>query len=366
MKKILVFLTMSLLVFGMVAGVTASEDQGSLLELTLEQSIFKALDSEDNYDLRKAEIDVDKAERTATATEAKYSIVTSEVYLYSAYADLEMARMAVTIARKGEELQKTSTKLAVEKQYYELLKINRKLQNLLAKAETSQQLIRQAQIKFKAGTVAKKDIMDAEVQFAMDKASLAKAQRDKEVAYLQFKRLIGVGLSTEIKLISDFTFQPKEIPELQGLVMDAKDNSFAVFSAIEKLETCEELLDYGRDQSWTNTPTYDQVEFTRDEAELAQKSAERDAELDAYQAHSLLLGAEDQLKLLDKRVEQATEGLRLTKLQYQAGITTSLTVNQAANALAEVQAASLEALYNYNVIKAMMDKGIYSIPATGF
>lgn len=375
MKKILAFLTMALLVFGIAAGVTASENQGNVLELTLEESIEKALNSEANYDLRRAEIDVEKAENgvygALTLLSYTQGVVAADAYMsqslkddkvYKAEKDVAMAQVGMETARKAEELKKTSSKLAVEKQYYEVLKASRKVENLLAKVETSQQLIRQAEVKFKAGTVAKKDIMDAEVQYAMDRANLAKGQRDKEVTILQFKRLIGLDLDTQIKLVSNFMFKPKEVYSLLDLVEDAQDKSFDIFVAKEKIEAYDHLLQKGINKNWTSTSTHSDIIFSRDEAVLAQKSEERDAELAAYQANSLLLGAEDQLKFLDKRVEQAKEGLRLTKLQYQAGLTTSLMVNQAGNALAEVQAASLEALYNYNVIKAMLDNGIYNIP----
>ena len=57
-----------------------------------------------------------------------------------------------------------------------------------------------------------------------------------------------------------------------------------------------------------------------------------------------------------KNIETASEGVRIAELSYQEGVVTMLELNSSYNELTRARVAYLQALYNYNITLAELEK----------
>ena len=92
------------------------------------------------------------------------------------------------------------------------------------------------------------------------------------------------------------------------------------------------------------------------QAELDQADTRRRIELEVRQSYSDYLQALELLEAQKKTVEQAEESLRLAVARFRAGTGTQLDVLSAQTALTEARSNQIQALYDYNVAVAALER----------
>ena len=93
-----------------------------------------------------------------------------------------------------------------------------------------------------------------------------------------------------------------------------------------------------------------------EQAQLDYDDSRRAIELDVRQAYSDHLQALELFEAQEKTVEQAEESLRLAEARFRAGTGTQLEVLSAQTALTEARSNEIQALYDYNVANATLDR----------
>ena len=91
-------------------------------------------------------------------------------------------------------------------------------------------------------------------------------------------------------------------------------------------------------------------------AELDYADTRRGIELEVRQAYSDYLQALELLEAQKKTVEQAEESLRLAEARFRAGTGTQLDVLSAQTALTDARSNEIQALYDYNVAVATLER----------
>ena len=94
------------------------------------------------------------------------------------------------------------------------------------------------------------------------------------------------------------------------------------------------------------------------QAELTHADTRRGVELEVRQAYSGFLQAQELIEAQKKTVEEAEESLRLAEARYLAGSGTQLEVLSAQTALTEARSNEVQALYDYNVAIATLQRAI--------
>jgi outer membrane protein len=94
------------------------------------------------------------------------------------------------------------------------------------------------------------------------------------------------------------------------------------------------------------------------ELELTQEGLIEMLKFEVMQAVLKINEAEQSLLSQEKNVEQAEESLRIAELNYNEGLVTILDVQQAQTALAQAKTNYSQALYDYVVARAELDKAI--------
>jgi outer membrane protein TolC len=91
-------------------------------------------------------------------------------------------------------------------------------------------------------------------------------------------------------------------------------------------------------------------------AELDAADTRRATELEVRQAYSDYLQALQLIEAQKKTVEQAAESLRLAEVRFRAGSGTQLDVLSAQTALTQASSNQVQALHDYNVALATLDR----------
>jgi TolC family type I secretion outer membrane protein len=94
------------------------------------------------------------------------------------------------------------------------------------------------------------------------------------------------------------------------------------------------------------------------QVELMLADTRRSVELEVRQAYSGFLQAQELIEAQKKTVEEAEESLRLAEARYLAGSGTQLEVLSAQTALTEARSNEVQALYDYNVAIATLQRAV--------
>ena len=273
------------------------------------------------------------------------------------------AKTGYNIAKKAYEAAQAGIGLAAEAAYYGVLKAEGMYEVAEQAVKRGKDQVELARKMRDAGLVAPKDVIDAEVKLAEMEANLATAEKYRGLARLGFLKTLGLAFDEAFELtdkeIQYVSFREVDEEDLPKKVEEALKNRFEVYQAERTLDLKEIEVDlmYGHPFTDTNQNAmkpYMQAaaEEAVDEARAALAAKKAEVEYSVREAFLSIKEAEERVNLAARAVEQAEEALRLAKLRYSAGLSTSLEVMAAELALTQTQNARLQAIYDHNLAKA--------------
>ncbi|MGI6331717.1 MAG: TolC family protein [Zhaonellaceae bacterium] len=374
MSKKIVFLVGLLLLLTLIPAVAApAEDE--TLSLTLEEAMELALANNNQVELNrlsieKAKLELEQAKHgakkidfdaiDAMPREMRAGLGLDMYQLHLAKYVAPVASQAkLTIAEKQVELSENVLRLEVEKNYYELLRKKTALDNAQNALLRAQEQLRIAQESYKAGVLAKSDVVGAEVLVASKEAEVVNAQNQFDKAVMNLAQTLGLELDTKIVPATQFSFEPVII-DLAKEVEKALEQDISVIGAKEGLKVAEVTFEQARGFYTPNVFMYREAEYGLEEAKVNLKKAQDEVELKVRNAYLDLLSAQKAYETLEKSLEAAKENYRVAKLRFEAGVATRLEMEQAADQLSEQEGSLMEMLYNYNLAAALFKYGIFN------
>ncbi|MFW6139804.1 MAG: TolC family protein [Acidobacteriota bacterium] len=271
--------------------------------------------------------------------------------------------------------------------------------------EVSQEAVKDAEdfyknvrVQYEVGMASQFDLLRSEVRLANLKPQLIKAENNLEIAKLNLKTILGIDLSRDIEIKGEMDYQPVAIdleecidkalenrPELkqlnfqegiarQGLKM-ARASGLPSVALSGQYNHWADQFNFKED-NWQNyyslnlvlnIPIFNGLSSSAKmaksramikELELTQEGLIERMKLEVRQAVLKIKEAEQSLLSQEKNVEQAEESLRIAELNYNEGLVTILDVQQTQTALAQAKTNYSQALYDYVVARAELDKSI--------
>ena len=251
-------------------------------------------------------------------------------------------------------------------------------------------------IQHEVGMASQFDLLRSEVRLANLQPQLIKAKNNLEIAKLNLKTILGLDLSSEIETEGRLEYIPSEI-DLEECITKALSNrpelkqlNFQKRIAGEGLKMARASglpsvaisgqYNYWADQfnfkedTWQNyyslnlvlsIPVFNGLSSSAKaakskavikELELTQEGLIEMLKFEVMQAVLKIKEAEQSLLSQEKNVEQAQESLRIAELNYNEGLVTILDVQQTQTALAQAKTNYSQALYDYSVARAELDK----------
>jgi len=248
------------------------------------------------------------------------------------------------------------------------------------------------------GMASKFDMLRSEVRVANLKPQLIKARNNLEIAKLGLKTLLGIDLSQSLEIKGELIYEAYE-PDLEECLAKALRNRPEVSQLNYQKQMAEETVKLARAADLPTVAlsgTYnfwaDKLNFQKDtwqsfyainlvlnvpifngfsasarvaqskamirELELTRKGLEETVGFEVRRAILNLKEAKESLLSQEKNVEQAQESLRIAELNFSEGLATTLDVSSAQAALSQAKTNYTQALYDYGVSLAQLDKAM--------
>lgn len=321
-------------------------------------------------------------------------------YMVDVFGTTKSARTAASEGRKAYEnsFNQTvnDTVLNVKTAYFNVLRAQ-KYQNV--SQETLNQLkahLKDAQLHFEAGNIAKYDVLRAETQVANAEQMLISSSNAVSMAKAAFNTVLGRSVEMEFEL-EEIDSEKYVSVNLNDCLEAAKKNRPEILSIESMSKVNDELVKIAKNSAkpsfnlqWVGTHNFDtSVLNSRENSWVAVLSAsfsifdggynksqidkaESDANttkltkdqvvlgisLEAQQAYLSLIESEERVKAADKAVVQAEEAYRLAVLRYQNGVSIQLEVLDTETALTSAKTNKVNAVYDYQTAFAKLEKAV--------
>lgn len=251
---------------------------------------------------------------------------------------------------------------------------------------------------YDVGMASKFDLLRSEVRVANLKPQLIKAKNNLKIAELGLKTLLGLDLDTIVEIKGELTFEPIE-PDLEAAIEAALVSRPEVKQLDYQKKMAGQMMKISRagyfptvaiagtynlwadkinlkSDTWQNfyavnlvvdIPIFNgfstsarvaQSKAMIKEIEHTQKGLDDLVRFEVRQAVLRLEEARESLLSQGKNVEQAQESLRIANLNYNEGLATTLDVSSAQAALNQARINYSQAMYDYFVSRAELDKAM--------
>jgi len=369
-KKLLaVLLILTLIPASFAFSQEDKKSENEVLKLSLEDAIKLA--EENNQQVKLSELGLEKAklgrqqyryqdrkakEQEEELKELGISLEGTFEYDYNTKMADKRTEVAVKLAEAGIDVTVKGIRFGVEAAYYGALSARDNRLLAEAAAQRQQDLLRIAEAKYKAGMVAKTEVLDAQVQLAKAEANLLSAKSQEEKAYINLKKLLGLPQDKPIELTDSFDYKPADFEvTLEELLKEAQKNRIDIMSAQGAYEIAKLDFDLSSKVYPSNTFIYKEKEHAMEEARIKLEDTKAAVEAEVRQIWLDFEEAKANIPVLDKALEMAEESLRLAKLSYEAGLVRSVDVAAAEEGLKQVQLQRAGAIYNYNLARLKLE-----------
>jgi outer membrane protein TolC len=283
--------------------------------------------------------------------------------------------------------------LNVKQSYYAVLKAKR---NLVVAGETVtqfQQHLEQAKAFYEVGTKPKFDVTKAEVDLGNAQLNLISARNSLKIATVILNNAIGVPEAPEYQIEDNLSFSQYSI-SLKEAVDRAYENRPELRSILLKKKATEEsvslakkgyfpVLNGNASYSWAghsfpegdgwsagvalSIPIFSgfstKHQISEAKANLLVLTANEETLrqgvlLDVQQSLLNLAEAEERITVAELTVKQAQENSDIANGRYKAGVGNPIEVTDADVALSNAKTAHTQALYDYKVARASLEKAM--------
>ncbi|MBQ7704822.1 MAG: TolC family protein [Selenomonadaceae bacterium] len=280
--------------------------------------------------------------------------------------------------------------------YYNVLRCRNEIEVYTENVRTMQEHLNNVNAQFRAGTVAKADVLSSQVNLANAQQALITAQNDYDVAVATLSSYLLLPADTIIRAQDQLTYVPYNlnltncvayalqnrpdvaaadyaVKQAESGVRSAKSgyrpsvNAVATKGLNGKSPFSDNLSDSwtaGISASWNifdNGVTAAQVESAKASLAAAEETAAETREtvqLDVQSAFLTLRAAERNISTTRVAIASAEEDFKIAQVRYAAGVVTNLDVTDASDKLTQAKNNYYNALYTYNTAKAALDKAM--------
>lgn len=315
--------------------------------------------------------------------------------LYSAgrtESQISQAKQGLTVAEAGMEKTKQQLHLDTTVAYYNVLQARNSVRVNQETVDSLRQHLANVQAKYDAGVVAKSDVLRSDVELANAAQNLTKAQNAYDGAVVSLNNLMGYAQDTELALkdeLSEITDSRtleeclqqalKQRPEIQqaeaniAIAREGKDIARSGNLPSVNLSGTNSWNDsflpdddnhwsVGLSASWNifdgniTRAKVRSADATWDKAGEQARQTRDNVETEVRQTYLSVQEAYKRIDTTKTAVAKAEEDVNISQVKYNAGAGTNIEVMDAQLALTQAKINYIQALYDFNVSKAKLDK----------
>lgn len=280
--------------------------------------------------------------------------------------------------------------------YYSVLRCRNLIEVYEENVRTMQEHLNNVNAQFRAGTVAKADVLASEVNLANAQQTLVTAQNDYDVAVATLSNYLLLPADTIIRAQDQLTYEPYglSLENCTAFALENRPDVAAADYAVKQAESTvrsakagyrptvnavataaingrtpfnNNLSDSwvaGITASWNvfdNGVTSARVESAKAALVSAEEVAAETREtvqLEVQSAYLTLHSAEKNIATTQVAIASAEEDFKIAQVRYAAGVGTNLDVMDASDKLTQARNNYYTALYTYNTARASLYKAM--------
>lgn len=309
---------------------------------------------------------------------------------------IDQAKYNASIAAAGVDKVKEQVKLDTTTAYFSVLQNNNLVTVNQQTVDNLAAHLKNVQAQYQVGTIAKSDVLRSEVELANAQQNLTKAQNAYDVSVASFNNIIGLPLDGQNTMKDELAYEAFPM-SLDDSIQMAKEKRPEIAQSQDTIQSAKagiKVADSGKlptitasgSQGWSGSKfpgdnsnwtvgvsaswnVFDagvtnakikQAQANMDKVSQSDQQTRTAIELEVRQAYLSMKEAEARIETSKVAVDKATEDLKASQAKYYAGVGTNLDVIDAQVALTQAETNSTQALYDYNVNKAKLQKAIGS------
>ena len=321
--------------------------------------------------------------------------VSATLFNFSSIQRFRAARTAEEAARLSYQDTLDAVTLVVGNAYLQVIESASRIEAQEAQVRNAQALYDQALDSFQAGTAPKIDVTRTEVQLHTEQYNLSVARNNFDIAKLNLARSIGLPLGQRFDLADQLPYADINPPTLEEALKSAYNARSDFRSALDSQKEAQRSLSAARGERYpvvAMNGSYSDVgttfghsngdfsmqagvrvplftggrikgDITEAEASLRQRKAEAEnirgqVDYDVRTAFLNLNAAKEQVDVARRNVDLANESLARSKDRFTSGVTDSVEVVQAEQALASANDQYITSVYNHSLGKLALARAL--------
>ena len=317
------------------------------------------------------------------------------LFSYESIQRFRSARTAEQAANLNYQDVLDAVTLTVGNAYLQVIETSSHIEAQEAQVRNAKALYDQAVDQFKAGTAPRIDATRTEVQLHTEEYNLSVDRKNFAVAKLALGRAIGLPLGQQFELADKLPYSDINPPSLENALAAAYYTRSDLRAAVDTQKAAAQTLaaakgerypvvamngNYGdvgetfghshgvfEFQAGVSVPIFTggriKGDITQAESALHQRKAEAEnlrgqIDYDVRTAFLDLNAAKEQVDVAQRNVELANESLARSKDRFTSGVTDSVEVVQAEQALASANDQYITSLYNHNFAKLSLARAL--------
>lgn len=268
--------------------------------------------------------------------------------IYAIYSSIQNISSSMTKNRYSEELTKISLEATVKNYYTSIFSDQSSLELAKKDMAVKKTLWEQGQRKNQLGLLSDYDLNTLRSDYEQAQYNVTKLEMALEQEYLSFYNFIGEDREKDYTLVYDVEYAPYELPQPMTQYINSKMNTDYTIKLQEQAVKDAEFNKNYMSMSSTNATSANN-KHSYEEAKRSLKTAKDSKELAIQNAYNSILSLESQYDSALTTLEQAKAAQRAAEVNYKAGNTTAITLNQAALAVEQAQNAVTQLEYAHDM-----------------
>lgn len=268
--------------------------------------------------------------------------------IYAIYSSIQNISSSMTKNRYSEELTKISLEATVKNYYTSIFSDQSSLELAKKDMEVKKTLWEQGQRKNQLGLLSDYDLNTLRSDYEQAQYNVTKLEMALEQEYLSFYNFIGEDREKDYTLVYDVEYAPYELPQPMTQYINSKMNTDYTIKLQEQAVEDAEFNKNYMSMSSTNATSANN-KHSYEEAKRSLKTAKDSKELAIQNAYNSILSLESQYDSAVTTLEQAKAAQRAAEVNYKAGNTTAITLDQAALAVEQAQNAVTQLEYAHDM-----------------
>ena len=364
--SVMIIGVVSLVSFSAISETAAPES----MSLTLAEAIDLGVKNNDNISLSELNVETskinwDQAVFQANKLEKKiddseYHIpINQDVYMVL-NVNPALNENAYDLSVSTRDYTVSSIKYGIETAYYSLQVARKAMEVAELTMERNETQLNNVQAKLDQGMASKIDLYSVESNYLSSQASYAESKDTAAYAEMVLNQMLGLDIETPLILEDRLTLsEPGEI-NVDEAFISALKTDYDYILAENNNNSAGIMSDYTQKYTSENTFDYKNAESDRQKAQVAFDAAKTDLEIRVRYSYKTMNTAFLNYQSFVKSRDLAEEAYRLAELRYQAGLCTVYDVQDANTTLQTAEMGLLNAMKDYNLLKASFDYGIFS------